>query len=286
MTLLPFGIAALIVLVVFISALKNGVVRILASGLSTCAAFIVLFGLINFLPSILQKTMNIALNWQFLVGSAVVAAIVVYFISVLIFGAVFRFLFRHGGFLHDCSDGIIGGLLSLFPSLLVVFFVFVCLRMTGTVMELNYVGSISQPNVQEATNKFPAWPKLTVWRNQLESIPGAAPLFDAVDPFSRRENRNLAALLLMKQRVFLSNYLGTRDDSIDLLEDPAFEALMEDKIIFKKLENHDRIGLVMNSDLQKAAKESSLRGNLRDWNLRDVVEDLIELLPNASMKKQ
>jgi len=211
-------------------------------------------------------------------------AFIAYVICRLIFGAILKFFFQHGGFLHDCADGVIGGILSLFSSAVVIFFIFVCVRIAGTVQEINYVTSISQPGIESATNVFPAWPKSTTWRSQIESIPFAADLFDHVEPFSRREHRNLTALILLKKSAFVNAFMKEREDTKGLVEHPAIEELSQNPDILALIEKGDRVGLVLNPEIKLVASDPELRTQLQEMNVERTVTDLVDLIPEASMK--
>ncbi len=284
MNAFPLIIALLIVVINFIVAFKWGAMKIIAGGMAAAAALITLFGTASLVPYVAGDMLGVHLDWKIVLGAAVVLAFLVYVICRLIFGGILKVFFRHGGFLHDCSDGVIGGILSFFSSAVVIFFIFVCIRIAGTVQELNYLASISQPGIERATNKFPEWPRSSVWRSQLESIPFASEVFDRVEIFSRKENRNMAALLLLKKSAFINTFLKEREDTKDLVEEPRIEELSKNLDVLALIKEGDRVSLVLNPELRALAADGKLKSQLQEMDVEKTVTDLIDLIPEASMK--
>ena len=274
----PLLIALLFVVVAFVSAVNNGVVKLLASGAAAAAALGVFFVLVHLLPSLADRLLDIGLTWKPVIGSASLAFVVVYVMARLVFGAVFKWLFNPDGFLNEFADGIPGGVLSILPSLVVVFFIFCCVRIAGTVQELNYTASLSQAGIEEQDAKVPAYPFSAAWRNGVESVPFLAPVLDSVDPFSHRGHRNAAALVMVQGSAAFSRFAENQKETADLIVEPELEALRNDAEVSDALAKQDRIGLVLNPDMRAFASTPGVRNQLAAMNLRRVLEDFVRSL--------
>ena len=274
----PLLIGLLFVVIAFVSAMNNGVVKLLSSGAAAAAALVVFFVLVHLVPSLADQFMDIGLTWKPVIGIASLAAAVVYVIARLISGAVFKWLFNSDGFLSSLVDGIPGGVISFFPSMVVVFFIFCCVRIAGTVQELNYTASLSQPGIIQRAGNIPAYPFSAEWRSGIESVPLVAPILDLIDPFSNRSNRNAAALVIAQGSGALKRFAENQRETADLIVNPGIEALRNNTEVYDAVTKQDRMGLVLNADLREFASTSDLTDDLATMDLRRVLEGFVKSL--------
>lgn len=200
-------IAVLFVVVAFIVAMKKGVVKLLASGMAAALGLLVLYGGIYLLPNLAKTYVDIDLTWQVIAGVAAGLAFLVYGVSGIILRILVKRAFNPDTWLHPLVEGIPGGMVSLFPSAVVVFFLFNCIRVAGTLQELNYVDSLARDGVKDMGGLIPGYPVSSSWRNGVESVPLVAPALDLIDPFSNRANRNAAALVIVSKSEYMKAYL-------------------------------------------------------------------------------
>lgn len=271
----PLLIASLFVVIAFVSAMNSGVVKLLSSGAAAAAALTVFFILVKFLPSLADQFMDIQLTWKPLIGISATSALVVYVIDRLIFGAIFKRVFNSDGIFSSLVEGIPGGLISIFPSLVVVVFLFCCFRIAGTVQELNYTASLSQIGIEDQGGKIPDYPFSAGWRNGIESVPLAAPILDLVDPFSNRSNRNTAALVIIRGSHVLLQFAKNQQETAALVVNPGIEALRDTAGVYAEVKKQDRMGLVLNADIREFASTPGLKDDLAEINLRRVLEDFV-----------
>jgi len=274
-------IGLLFVIIVFLTAMKHGVVKILASGFAAAFALVVLYAGLNLLPDLAKTLLDIELTWKVSAGVPAGLAFLVYVISRVIFSLVFKSVFNPDGWFHWAVDGIPGGILSLFPSAVVLFFLFNCIRVAGTVQELNYIDSLSRDGISEMGGRIPPYPLSSIWRNGIESVPFVAPALDLIDPFSHRGNRNAAALVLASTSNFLKPYLLTRPETALLVEMPLWEQLSTQPGVAKAAEKLDRLALVIEPAVQSAAADPVISGQLHRLVLRPAVAAFVASIEPA-----
>lgn len=258
-------------IIAFFSALKNGVVKLLASGCAAALALAVFFAGMHLIQGIAQDNMEMDLSATASVGASIGIAVVVYFIALIIFSLIFKAVFGPDSPLHGLVDGLPGAVLSLFPSAVVAVFIFTCVRVAGTVQELNYAASLSQENIQELTRRIPPYPFSANWRNGIEDVPMLAPVLDLLDPFSNRLNRNAGAMAIMHNSVNLRTYLLSQPESATLAAEDSFMSLRREKDVRQALDKQNRIGLILNQDLQEAAQNSENVDELRELDLKRIL---------------
>lgn len=254
-------------IIAFVSAMKNGVLKLLASGCAAALALAAFFAGLQFASEIVDADLSATAIF----GVSAGIAILVYFIALVIFSLVLKPMFGPDSPLHWMVDGIPGGLLSLFPSAVVAVFIFTCVRIAGTVQELNYTASLSQPNIEDLTRRIPAYPFSANWRNGIEDLPMLAPALDSLDPFSNRLNRNMSALAIMHGSVRFVRYLEERPEAADLVNEEGFESFRNYKNIRKALDKNDRLGLVMDPDLRDTARKTEHAERLRKLDLKPIL---------------
>lgn len=274
-------IGLLFVIIVFLTAMKHGVVKILASGFAAAFALVVFYAGLNLLPDLAKTLLDIELTWKVSAGVPAGPAFLVYVISRVIFSLVFKSVFNPDGWFHWAVDGIPGGILSLFPSAVVLFFLFNCIRVAGTVQELNYIDSLSRDGISEMGGRIPPYPLSSTWRNGIESVPFVAPALDLIDPFSHRGNRNAAALVLVSTSNFLKPYLLTRPETAVLVEMPLWEQLSTQPGVAKAVQKLDRLALVIEPAVQSAAADPVISGELHRLVLRPAVDAFVSSIEPA-----
>lgn len=268
-------IGFLFVVIVFLTAMKHGVVKILASGVAAALALAVFYAGLHFLPDLAGTFLDLDLTWKVVGGISAGLAFLGYVISRVIFGFAFNAFFNRDGWFHWAVDGIPGGILSLFPSAVVLFFLFNCIRVAGTVQELNYIDSLSRDGISEMGGRIPPYPLSATWRNGIESLPFLAPTLDFIDPYSHRGKRNAAALTLAASSNFLKPYLLTRPETATLVEMPVWEQLTTQPGVATAVAKLDRLALVVEPALEKAASDPVIARDLRQLVLRPAVEAFV-----------
>lgn len=268
-------IGVLFVVIVFLSAMKHGVVKILASGVAAALALATFYAGIHFLPELAGTFLDLDPTWKVSAGISAGLAALVYVISRVILGFAFKAFFNPDGWFHWAVDGIPGGLLSLFPSAVVLFFLFNCIRVAGTVQELNYIDSLSRDGISEMGGRIPPYPLSATWRNGIESLPGVAPALDFIDPYSHRGKRNAAALTLASTSNFLKPYLLTRPETAAFAEMPLWEQLATDPGVATAVKKLDRLALVIDPAVEQAAADPAIERDLRRLVLRPAVDAFV-----------
>ena len=283
--LLPLAIALVAMIGAFAYAVNNGVVKLLTSGCAAFCSLIVFFAGFHFYPLLSDSLSFLGDDLSMRISISAILALVTYIVSLLIFGAIIKALFNQDGMLHFLVDGIPGGIVSLFPSLVAVLFFFICIRIVGTLKELNYTASLSQPGIEQTLKKIPGYPISSRWRNGIESIGPLATVLDQVDPFSNRSNRNAAALAMMSKSAALQNYISKQPEVAGVSESVEIQALKDDLGIQEALSEQQRLGLVLNPTLRQVASLPELSRELRKLKLRPVLTGFAETL-QLMYKKQ
>jgi len=275
----PLIAVFLITLLNFIYAMKQGIVRILASSVAVAIGVGVFFAVINYGPSVLDEFVGLELSWEFLFSAAGIFGVIAYFISWAIGGFVFKFLFNPDSFLHPLVDGIPGGIISLIPSLVMAFVILTGTRITGTVYELSYAASIAQPAIAEADlDKLPSPSKFTVWRNTVEKIPFIVDLLDKVDPFSRRENRNFGLVSLFSANQPAREFSEGSSQMATILSNPRVLQLINSEGMSTQMVLKDKVGLVLGKDALEIASLPELKPRLKALKLDRHVEEFVQFL--------
>ncbi len=266
-------IVFLFVVIAFVSAMRHGVVKLLSSGAAAAASLAVLVAGVHFLPVLAKTFVGIELTWKVTAALSAAGALLVYIICRIIGGMIFSRMFNRDGWFHSLVDGIPGGIISLFPSAVVVFFLFTCIRMAGTLQELNYVDSLAQEAIIEMGGRIPAYPFSSSWRSGVESIPGVAEVLDWCDPFSNRKNRNAAAFVLASKSTYLKVALLDHPDTMKLMGREGWAELAADPAISDAVRKFDRVGLVLAPAIQRAAGDPVVGAELKSLNLRAALAD-------------
>lgn len=271
-------IAVLFVVVAFIVAMKKGVVKLLASGMAAALGLLVLYGGIYLLPNLAKTYVDIDLTWQVIAGVAAGLAFLVYGVSGIILRILVKRAFNPDTWLHPLVEGIPGGMVSLFPSAVVVFFLFNCIRVAGTLQELNYVDSLARDGVKDMGGLIPGYPVSSSWRNGVESIPLVAPALDLIDPFSNRANRNAAALVIVSKSEYMKAYLSNLPESAELVEMSGWRDLLSEPAVTLALDKLDRVALVLAPPIRAAARESG-SWELKNLMLQPLLKGFVESIP-------
>lgn len=277
----PILFAVLVVIVAFLSAMNNGVVKLLSSGAAAFVFLLVFVAGIHVLPWLADRLLDVALTWKANLGFAFFAAILGYAVSRPLFGWIFRGLLGPDGWFSWAADGVPGGILSLFPSLVIVFFLFNCTRIAGTVRELSYVATLCQEQITVTTTRIPPYPFSAKWRSSVEAIPGLAPVLDLVDPFSHRGHRNTAALVMVSRSIALKKHFLSQPETAAFIEVPALAALAEQEPVVNALERQHRVEYVTRPEIKKYAAASPDQEGLKQLNLQPILEGFVESI-NAS----
>lgn len=255
-------------IVSFVTAYKNGVLKLLASGCAAALALVAFFIGLHSAPELTGKEMSATTIF----GVSAGAAVLIYFIVLVVLSLILKPMFGPDSSLHWMVDGIPGGLVSLLPSAVVAVFLFTCVRIAGTVQELNHTATLSQPNIEDITRRIPKYPFSANWRNGVEDLPMVASVLDSLDPFSNRLNRNTAALTMMHGSVRFVRYLEDQPETANLVNEEGFKTFRNYKNIRKALDRNDRIGLVMDPDLRDVAQKTEHAAQLRKLDLKPILK--------------
>jgi hypothetical protein len=272
-------VAILFVVVAFILAMNRGVAKMLASGMAAAIALVVFFAGVHFLPVLAKSYVDVDLTWKLMAGVAGGAAFLSYVISRIIFGIICKAMFNSDGMLHWWVDGIPGGFVSFLPSAVIVFFLFCCIRIAGTLQELNYIDSLTQEGISEMGGKIPSYPFFASWRNGVESLPMVAFVLDLVDPFSNRGNRNAAAMVIASKSRAMVQYFQLQPATGDLIELDQWSVLREEPGVSLALGRLDRSGLILDPAIREAAKAPNVSVDLKTLVLKPVVEGYTKSIP-------
>lgn len=264
-------VVILFTIIAFFSAMKNGVLKLLASGFAATLGLIVLFAGLNFGQQFADDSLGMELSAGAAVASTFGIALVAYLIALIVFSLILKLIFNPDSPLHFLVDGFPGAILSLLPSAVMAVFIFTCVRVAGTVQELNYTATLSQANIEDLKRRIPAYPFSANWRNGIEDIPLAAPILDQLDPFSNRLNRNAAALVMIHGSAKFTHFLVDQPETTELVEEPDFEQLRKDKNIREALDKQSRLGLVLDPVLQATADQNEHAEELRDLDLKRIL---------------
>lgn len=277
----PVLLAAFFVVVAFIYSMREGVVSLLTSGLALAVGIAVFVVCFKLGPAVARQFLDIDLTWKFLLAVSGGLAALLFLISRFIFSAILRALFNRDGFLHPLSDGIGGGLLSIGPSLLTVVVFFLCVRLAGTVLELNYIDSLARPGITAMGGNIPPYPMAVRWRDGLDSLPFLGDGLDLIDPFSRRGPRNVAALVLALDGPSLQSHLKREIETGPLAELSAWAEVAADPVVAKANEKTDRVALLTAPAVHTAAGDIAIRRRLQRLVLRPTVAKFVKSLEPA-----
>jgi len=281
--LFPFLLALFLTALLFAHAVKHGAVRLLASAISATAAFLVLFAGIRFLPGLAESTLRMDLSWGWGFGISLGAALCAYVIVLVIGGWLLNIAFAREGWFHWMGHGLLGGLLSLYPAAVAVFFLFWCARVSGTVIELNYVALVSRPDVERSAGGIRPMPSPARWRDTVESVPFVARLFDEIDPFSNRVRRNAAALAVMQKSPTLLLFLSEDPETEPLLRSEGVLEAIRDPAVVGRIHSGDRVGLVLSPEFRALVKDEEIASELSRVRLAPLLNRFASYLEVTSV---
>lgn len=274
----PVLLSLIFVIVAFLMASSRGVVGLLASGLATSAGFATLLAGFHFLPEWGKTYLDVEPTWKFSAGVSAAAAFLVFLVLRVVLNLLFKRLFNRDSPLHAFSDGTGGGLLSLVPSLATVLVFLTCVRVAGTVQELNYIDSLSRARVGEAAGRVPGYPISASWRNSTERLPFLAPALDWVDPLGGREDRNTAAFVLAARGSDLRRHLEDQPETGDLMLLPHWAELSADPGVAEALTKTDRVALVRAPAIRRVASGGEMRHHLVGVDFEEELVDFARSL--------
>ena len=232
----------------------------------------------EYLPFAAKTFLDIDLNWRFSLGLAAGLALFAFLVGRLFFAILLKRFFNRDGWLHRFVDGVPGGILSIFPSLVGVFIFFTCVRAAGTVQELNYIDSLSRDEVREMAGKIPPYPVSAKWRNAIETVPFVAGILDQTDPFSRRTARNAAAFVLAWDGITLRSHFVVKAETRIHSDSPRWSTLAADPAVFTAIKKLDRVGVVTAPALQSASDDPEMREALAKVLFKPVLESFVASL--------
>lgn len=282
----PFFFAFLIFVGFFALSAKRGVLSLLASGISLASALVVFLLGMKLLPDLALQYGEIELEWKKTAMISGAAAAIVFLLVRIIGGWILKSILGPEGFMHSLVDGVAGGFISLFPSLIVVLFLFTCIRISGTLHELNYAASLSRDKVATMADQIPAYPWTAKWRDGVENIPFMPMVLDSVDPFSNRANRNAAAFAIMNQSSLVRSHLLGLPDTAKLAADERIITINQNTGVNKALQAQERVGLVFEPHIRELAAAPELARLFQRVHLRSVLESYVKTLKGSESSAQ
>ena len=281
-----FFFAFLIFIGFFFLSVKKGVLSILSSGLAAASAMAVFFVGVKFVPDLAFQFAEIEIEWKKAVYISGGAALFVFLVVRILGGFALKSMLGPEGFLHSFVDGTSGGILSLFPSFVIVILLFTCIRISGTLHELNYAASLSRDKVDQMAEQIPSYPWTSVWRDSVEDIPFMGPILDSFDPFSNRVNRNAGAFAIMNQSSLIRSHLLSQPDSAKLAASEKIIKVNQDPGVHEALKDHDRIKLVFTPAIREIAKDPELRPLLERVQLQPILKGYVKKLKSAGARPE
>jgi len=275
----PILIAALVLVVTAIVAARHGSIAILAGGASLLVALIVWVVTASWLPWLGDTFLDVYPGWRLIIGVASLFAVVAFGIARILSGWILRRLLGRDAPLHFLAEGAPAAMVSVFPGLVVVVFLFSCFRVAGTLHELNYVASISRDEITDMGGRIPPYPWTSAARNRIEDVPMVAEGLDVMDPFSERAARNAAALLILSRADATRDFAAAQEETSAILKAPEFRDLVASEEVAEALKEEARVGLVLHPRVASAARDSALSTRLERLHLRPLLERFVDSIP-------
>ena len=280
---LPILLVALFAVTSFIFATTRGVVPILTSGLGLLATLVIGVFCLNLLITIKGNSEVIGISWPMTLTFFSVGLIPVLLFARFIAKLLILRLLRDNDNKRRWLGGFMGGCLSQFSVVIGAIFLFSGFRIAATVEELNYTASLAREQVVEMGGNIPAYPRSVGWRDKIESIPFVAGLLDRIDPFSNREYRNAAALVMVAPAPSLRSYFIQDRNIIALARAGRFWDISQDPSVAEMLRTQDRLGLVLHRKVRQSVLKGGVGEQLRELQLRGYLEGFVDSLIPASI---
>jgi hypothetical protein len=280
---LPILLVALFAVTSFIFAMTRGAFPILASGLGLLATLVIGVFCLNLLITIKGNSEVVGISWTRTLAFFAAGLIPLLFFTRLIAKLLILRLLGDNENKRKWLGGFMGGCLSQFSVAIGAIFLFSGFRIAATVAELNYTASLAREQVVEMGGNIPAYPRSVDWRDKIEAIPFVAGLLDRIDPFSNREYRNAAAMVMVAPAPSLRGYFIQDQNIIALARAGKFWDVSQDPSVAEMLRAQDRLGLVVHRKIRQSANRSGVGEQLRELQLRGYLEGFVDSLIPASI---
>lgn len=186
--------------------------------------------------------------------------------------SILQEIFDRDGPLHFFRGGPGGAILSLIPGLITIGIVAFCLRVGGTLADLDRFEKVSIEGVDFLTPNYPRRSIFSKWRDGVERIGPVGGVLEMADPLCPVAERNLAALLITTKKATLFNVLSQDPETRPLMTSPIFQALRADPEIHELNMTSRHVALMRNPKIQQAALDPSIRTDLLQLELHRVVD--------------
>lgn len=275
------------VLLFFVRAWTNGVLP-MYWGLGGIAAGLITGGLIfQILPNLMQLVLpKLTLPLGIYAAVAIGAGLVVYLIIRAILKGILGTVFNAESFLHRFTSGFLGGCLSLLPSIITVFLLGFALRTFGTLLEFRHLEKVTVEDQFYGPSNYPGWPKSAEYRDALERLPLAKPIYNPLDPISQIAKRNLVSLMITRKDLKLSESLTSDPDVAYISAHPEYEALTADAEVKRLLAARKHVALLNYEPLRKSVLDKDFRSSLEALNLQLTVDEYFTSEERAIEKEQ
>ncbi|MEO0414516.1 MAG: hypothetical protein AAF226_06135 [Verrucomicrobiota bacterium] len=273
---LPFLLAFFIAVLLFFSAFRFGVTRLLASGIAIFLAITVFLLTIHNAPRIIEESpLGFVIPWEINFAMALTFAVFVYMVGWVLIGWFIRAFFKEGRWLQDCRTGVIGGILSLVTSLAIFCLIVIFIRVAGSMKEISYVAALSQPNVENSdTSQYPEWPSFTRFRDGVEKFPGLSGLLEKLDPIDSISRKN-GALVIANSSPAFRHFLSTQTEYADVINSGNMQALSADKRVVDSLRIGDNVGLLLHDPVRDLDEATGATEKIKALSLEQLVKQFI-----------
>ncbi|MEM7602041.1 MAG: hypothetical protein AAF357_11585, partial [Verrucomicrobiota bacterium] len=151
-------------------------------------------------------------------------------------------------------------------------------RIAGTVLELNYVASLSQDEITEIVSAVPPYPLSSEWRNRIEELPILPWAMDLVDPFSNKPKRNTAALLMVKQSQALKAYFAEQPATAPFINSPVLDELSRNAEFVRTFATASRLEFVNAPEIRDLLATIPNKEPLRELHLEPILKGFADTL--------
>lgn len=268
--------AALILLLHFWRGWRSGVMRQLFSLVAIALAFLAgMVGREMLVP--LLRPLGLPDRQLSLVG-AVLAALVIYILVSLFSALLFKNTSEQKVSVVRFGYGLFGGLIGLVKGLVIVWLLFVGLRLVGTIAEVRIAlnQKPASPNAETQVVDLRGAPgplvqSLAQIKEALETGPVGA-VMDRLDPVPTTFARTLPKLVRVLGNPDAVARLQHAPGMEKLIEQPSFIALTTDPEIAAASESRDYRALMQNPRLREAINDENLRAAFESMELEKALD--------------
>lgn len=225
-------------------------------------------------------------SWSGKVVPSFVAAVASFILAGLVFlgarilgGWAFQRIFGEEGPLAWMMRGPMGAALSLIPSLAMLIFISLMVRITGSVYEFTQITEMTQGTVRPGNvESLPTKPLTSRWRDGVEVWPGSKWALDQLDPLTSVAHRNLAAAVMASFNPDIRRALEQRPSTREIVRHEEVVRLIDDPELQKMVEpgqNIRPVKFLIAAQFRIALRNDELRKMLREVDMADEIESVL-----------